>query len=97
LIAQFPEAPTFGDFALRFSQTSGRGKGFGDGLALHLASQSKIWAVARITGSVTMTVGIPTTATGSGNGTRAHVAQLGDLGLNGGATAFQIGQRAWHV
>jgi len=53
--------------------------------------------MARIMNLMAMTVWISTTAPCPGYGTRAHVAQLGDLGLNGGATAFQVGQRVWHV
>jgi len=90
LIAQFPEALAFGDLALRFGQTSRRGKRFGDGFAFHLARQSIVRAVAGIAGPMAMAVRISTMATCSGNGTGPHVTQLGDLQLNGGATAFQV-------
>src|SRR5437016_8974066 len=96
LIAQFPEAPAFSDFALCFGQTGGRGKCFGDRFALQLACQSIGGAMAGITGPVAMTVWISTTTTGSGNGARAHVAQLGDLRLNDSTTAFQVNQRIGH-
>ena len=52
--------------------------------------------MAGITGSMAMTVWIPTTATCSANGAGPHVAQLGDLQLNGGAVVFQINQRVGH-
>jgi len=97
LIAQFPEVLAFGNLALRFGQTGRGGKRFGDGFAIHFASQSIVGAMAGITGPMAMTVGIPTTPTCSRNGARPHVTQLGDLRLNGGATAFQINQRVGHV
>jgi hypothetical protein len=97
LIAEFPEALAFGDLALRFGQAGWGGKHLGDGLAVHFAGQAIVRAMAEITGLMAMTVRISTTAPSSGNGTRSHVAQLGDLGLNGGATAFQVCQRVGHV
>jgi hypothetical protein len=89
LIAQFPEALAFSDLALRFGQTGGGRERFGDGLAIHLASQSMIGAVARVTVPMAMTVWISTTTTSRRNGARPHVTQLGDLQLNSGATVFQ--------
>jgi hypothetical protein len=96
LIAQIAETLTLGDLTLRFGQTSGRGKCLGDGLALHLACQSIVRAVARIAGPMAMTVWSSTTTTGSSNGARAHVAQLGDLQLNVRTTTFQVNQRVGH-
>jgi len=90
LIAQLPEALALGDLALRFGQAGWGGKRFGNGLAVHLASQAIVGAVAGIAGPMAMTFWIPTMATGCRNGTRAHVAQLGDLGVNGGAATFQV-------
>ncbi len=49
--------------------------------------------MAGIAGPMAVAVWIPTTATCSGNGARAHVAQLSNLRLNGGAPAFQVKQR----
>ena len=89
--------PAFGDLALRFGQTGQRGKRFGDGLAIHLACQPVVRAVAGITGPAAMTVWISTTTTSSRNGARPHVTQLGDLQLHSGATAFQVNQRVGHV
>src|ERR1700694_2615704 len=43
-----------------------------------------------------MTVWISATTTGSSYGARPHVAQLGDLHLNGGAAGFQVGERVRH-
>jgi hypothetical protein len=43
-----------------------------------------------------MTVRISATPTCSSNRTRAHVAQLGDLRLNGGAAIFKFNQRVVH-
>jgi hypothetical protein len=90
LIAQFPEALAFSDLTLRFGQTGEGGKRFGDGLAFHLASQSMVGAMARVTVPMAMTVWISTTTTSCRNRARPHVTQLGDLQLNSGATAFQV-------
>src|SRR5260370_36539292 len=43
-----------------------------------------------------MTIWISATTTGSSYGARPHVAQLGDLHLNGGAAGFQVGERVRH-
>ena len=53
--------------------------------------------MAGVTGLMTMTVRIATTATCTRNGTRAHVTQLGDLHLNGGAAIFKVNQRVRHL
>ena len=53
--------------------------------------------MAGITGTMAMTVRISTTTTSSGNGTGSHIAQLGDLQLHSGATAFQVNQRVGHA
>src|SRR5260370_42565706 len=90
LIAQFPEVLAFGNLALRFGQTGRGGKRFGDGFAIHFASHSIVGAMAGITGPMAMTVWLPTTPTCSRNRARPHVTQLGDLRLNGRATAFRI-------
>ena len=50
--------------------------------------------MAGIAGPMAMTVRISTTATCSGNGTKAHITQLRDLGLHGVATALQINQES---
>src|SRR6202035_1841691 len=50
-------------------------------------------AVAGITGPMAMTVWVFTTTTCSGNTAGPHVAQLGDLQLHSGATAFQVHQK----
>jgi hypothetical protein len=97
LIAEFPEALAFGDLALRFCQAGRGGKRLGNGFAIHFACQSIVGAMAGIIGLMAMTVRISTTASCSSNGTRAHIPQLGDLGSNGGATAFQVRQRVGHV
>src|SRR5260370_7086631 len=43
-----------------------------------------------------MTIWISATTTGSSYGATPHVAQLGDLHLNGGAAGFQVGERVRH-
>jgi hypothetical protein len=53
--------------------------------------------VTGIVGLMAMTVWISTAAAGPGNGTRAHVTQLGDLHLNGGAAIFKINQGVGHL
>jgi hypothetical protein len=61
-IAQFPEALAFGDLALSFGQAGWVGKRPGDGFAIHFACQSRVGAMAGITGLMAMTVRIFTTA-----------------------------------
>src|ERR1019366_6187971 len=96
LMAQFPEALALGDLAPRFRQAGRSGKRLGDGLSIHLTCQSIVGTVAGITGLMAVTVWIATTTTCSRNGARPQVTQLGDLQLNGGATAFQVNQRVRH-
>ena len=97
LIAQIPETLAFSDLALRLGQTGRGGERLGDGLAIHLACQPIVGAVAGVSGPMTMTVRISATSTGSRYRARPHVAQLGDLQLNGGAPGFQFSERVGHV
>jgi len=60
LLSQFPEALTFGNLALRFGQTSRRGKRLGDRFPVHLACQPVVGTVAGLTGPMAMTVWIST-------------------------------------
>jgi hypothetical protein len=53
--------------------------------------------MARATVLMTMTVRISTAATCSRDGTRAHITQLSDLHLNGGATNFKFNQSVRHL
>ena len=91
MIPQFAKAVELGNFALRFGQAGGSGKRFGDGFAIQLACEAVVGTVAGITGTVAMTVWIPTKTASSGDGAGAHVTQQGDLVLNGGTAGFQVG------
>ena len=52
--------------------------------------------MAGVSGLMTMTVRISTTATRTRNGARAHVTQLGDLHLNSGAAIFKVDEGVGH-
>ena len=63
LLDQLSEAPAFVNLALLFSQTGQRGKPLADRLAFHLGYQPALGTVAGLTGSMAMTVRIPTGST----------------------------------
>jgi hypothetical protein len=53
--------------------------------------------VAGVSGLMTMTVRISTTATCNRNGAGAHVTQLGNLHLNSGAAIFKVNEGVGHL
>jgi hypothetical protein len=74
LIAQFPEALTLRDLALRFGQAGRGGKRFGDGFAMDLASQPIVRTMAGFPGVMAMAVWISTAPSGARDGPSAHVS-----------------------
>jgi len=75
---------------LGFVQGGRGGKGFGDGLALNLASEAVIGAMAPILRLMTVAVGIPAPSARGGDRTGSQVPQLGDLALQLSALLFQL-------
>ena len=86
LITKFAETLAFGDLALSLGQTGRRGKRLGNGLTVHPCVSVDSRAVAGVTGPMAVPVRIAATDTGSRHRTGPHVAQVGDLPLNAGAT-----------
>jgi len=77
--AQLLKPTEFGDFPLGFALRDGSGKGFGNGLAFALVSETVMGSMAGVVGPMAMTMGIPTAAASWGDGTWAEVTQTGDL------------------
>ena len=69
-----------------------RGEAFGDGFAIHLIGQPRMWTVTRIFGKVAMATRITTAPPSAGNRPGAKIFQLRNLPQDGGPLSFQIGE-----
>src|SRR5271169_1541582 len=94
--AQLLKPAEFGDFTVGFALRNCRGKGFGDGFAFAFVSETVIGSMAGVVGLMTVTTGIPTTTTSSGDGTGAEITQAGNLIKQGLPLGFQCRQRIGH-
>lgn len=73
------EVAELGNLALCFTHRCRIGQGLGDGLAIDLVSETRIWTVARVVGPVAVASGLAAPARSGSDGPRAQVAQGGDL------------------
>lgn len=97
LAAEFTEAVKGLDLTLRFVQFGAGGEGFTDCLAVDLASQAVVGAVARLAALMAVAVGFAAAATDRSDRTAAEIAQLEDLGQDCGSLLFEGSERIKHV
>jgi len=94
--AQFPEVSILSNLVLSLAQRRRGGEGFRDRLAASLASEAVKGAMAGIVLLMAMTSLVAASAAGSRNRAGAHIAQSGDLLLDGSALCLQRGKRVGH-
>jgi hypothetical protein len=80
------------DFRLRLAPGGGRGKRFGNGFAFNSPRQSNLGIVAWVVWLGAMAGWFSATARDRADGTRAQIAQAGELTKDLGALGFQIRQ-----
>jgi hypothetical protein len=77
---------------LRLAEFGGGREAFAYGLALDLAGQTEVGAVARLVGLMTMAVWFSATAMDSGDGAAAKITQLQELTEQSGTMLFEGGE-----
>jgi len=82
------KALVLGDLGLRFLEGGGRSERFGDGFAIHFASQTQLRVVSRIIRFGAMASGFSAAAGDGANRARTQIAEAGDLAQDLGAVCF---------
>src|SRR5258708_36985825 len=90
------EAMKLGDFLLSFAQGGGSGEALGDGLALGLASETKLWVMPWVVRFGAMTGGLAATPHHYADGTGTEITEGLDLSGQLGTNSLQVGQRIGH-
>src|SRR5215472_17952809 len=78
--------------ALRIARLGGGREAFADGLALDLAGETAVGAVARLVGLMTMAVWFSATAMNSGDRAATEITQLQELAEQSGTRLFEGGE-----
>jgi hypothetical protein len=82
--------------ALRLLQFSGRGKGLGDRLSFHLASETKVRTMRPVVGLMAMAARLAAGTIRRANRATAEVRQFQDALQDGLALLFKLGEGLGH-